>query len=178
MGPDSSDGPCCSWQTPKPDAENRLLTSAAQPNREAVCWYRNRQRKVPIEDRQVEAFLATLSQAEAPGREVAVLVASDAFVRQANARFRGKKGSTDVLSFPDGEDGRLGDILISASRAQRQAQQYGHSVEDEVKTLVLHGFLHLLGYDHDTDSGRMRAKERRLRRKLGLPSGLIERARS
>ena len=152
MGSDSSDGPS--------------------------CWYRNRQRKVRIQDRQVETFLSELSKREAPGREVAVLVASDAFVRETNARFRGKSTSTDVLSFPDGEDGRLGDILISAARAERQARDYGHSVETEVKTLILHGFLHLLGYDHETDSGQMRAKERRLRRKLGLEQGMIERAAS
>lgn len=150
MGSDSSDGPS--------------------------CWYRNRQRKVRIENIQIERFLATLSAAEAPGREVAVLVASDDFVRQVNGRFRGKKGSTDVLSFPDGEAGRLGDILISAARAERQAREHGHSIENEVKTLILHGFLHLLGYDHATDSGQMRSKEKRLRRKYGLATGLIERA--
>jgi probable rRNA maturation factor len=95
-----------------------------------------------------------------------------------NARYCGKKSSTDVLSFPDGEDGRLGDILISAARAESQARDYGHPVEEEVKTLILHGFLHLLGYDHETDDGEMRSKERRLRRKYGLDQGLIERAQS
>ena len=149
MGSDSSDGP---------------------------SWYRNRQRKVRIQDRQIADFLAKLSENEAPGREIAVLVASDQFVRQANTRFRGKNSSTDVLSFPDGEDGRLGDILISAARAERQAREYGHTVEDEVKTLILHGFLHLSGYDHEADSGEMRAKERRMRRKYGLSAGLIERS--
>ncbi len=152
MGSDSSDGPC--------------------------CWYRNRQRKVPLRDHEIERFLARLSEAEAPGREVAVLVASDAYVRTTNARFRGKRSSTDVLSFPDGEDGRLGDILISAARAERQARDYGHSVESEVKTLILHGFLHLLGYDHQSDGGRMQAEETRLRRKHGLAQGLIERVAS
>jgi len=152
MGSDSADGPC--------------------------CWYLNRQRKVRIQDNQIEDFLAALSQAEAPGREVAVLVASDEFVRQANGRFRGKNSSTDVLSFPDGDDGRLGDILISAARAQRQAAELGHSVDDEVKVLILHGFLHLLGYDHETDSGEMARKETRLRRKYGLGRALTERAAS
>ncbi|MEZ5364602.1 MAG: rRNA maturation RNase YbeY [Bryobacterales bacterium] len=141
-------------------------------------WYRNRQRKVPIQNEEIESFLAKLSRREAPGREVAVLVASDAFVRQSNARYRGKNASTDVLSFPDGEDGRLGDILISAARAERQAREYGHSVETEIKTLILHGFLHLSGYDHETDEGEMRAEERRLRRKYGLGRGLIERVES
>ncbi len=151
MGSDSSDGP---------------------------SWYRNRQRKVRIQDHEIESFLGKLSAAEAPRKEVAVLVASDAFVRGMNARFRNKNQSTDVLSFPDGEDGRLGDILISAARAERQAKEYGHSIEAEIKTLVLHGFLHLAGYDHETDDGEMRAMERRLRRKYGLEKGLIERAQS
>ena len=148
MGSDSSDGP---------------------------SWYRNRQRKVRIQDAEIEKFLAKLSKTEAQGRELAVLVASDDCVRRSNRRFRGKRGSTDVLSFPDGEGGRLGDILISAARAERQAREYGHSVEAEVKTLILHGFLHLAGYDHETDAGEMRAAERRLRRKYGLGKGLIER---
>jgi ssRNA-specific RNase YbeY (16S rRNA maturation enzyme) len=112
MGSDSSDGP---------------------------SWYRNRQRKVRIQDAEIEKFLAKLSKTEAQGRELAVLVASDDCVRRTNWRFRGKQGSTDVLSFPDGEGGRLGDILISAARAERQAHEYGHSVEAEVKTLILHG---------------------------------------
>jgi probable rRNA maturation factor len=149
MGSDSSDGP---------------------------SWYRNRQRKIRLQDQEIEAFLTKLSRTEAPGRELAVLVASDDYVRQMNSRFRGKKSSTDVLSFPDGEDGRLGDILISAARAERQAREYGHSVEEEVKTLILHGFLHLAGYDHETDDGEMAARELRLRRKYGLGQGLIERA--
>jgi probable rRNA maturation factor len=149
MGSDSSDGP---------------------------SWYRNRQRKVRIQDAEIEKFLAKLSKTEAQGRELAVLVASDDCVRRTNWRFRGKQGSTDVLSFPDGEGGRLGDILISAARAERQAHEYGHSVEAEVKTLILHGFLHLAGYDHETDAGEMHAAERRLRRKYGLGKGLIERA--
>jgi probable rRNA maturation factor len=141
-------------------------------------WFRNRQHKVRIQNEEIETFLAKLSKTEAQGRELAVLIASDDCVRKMNARFRGKKGSTDVLSFPDGDEGRLGDILISAARAERQAREYGHSVEAEVKTLILHGFLHLAGYDHETDAGEMRAKERRLRRKYGLEKGLIERAES
>ena len=81
-------------------------------------------------------------------------------------------------AFPDGEDGRLGDILISAARAERQAAEHGHSVENELKILILHGFLHLLGFDHETDSGQMALEEKRLRVKYGLENSLIERAAS
>ncbi len=126
----------------------------------------------------MEAFLAEVDRTLTHGRELAVLVASDDAVREANLRYRGVKGSTDVLSFPDGEDGRLGDILISARRAQEQASEAGHSTDDEVKVLILHGVLHLLGWDHETDDGEMRAEEERLRLELGLRPGLIERAGS
>ena len=139
-------------------------------------WFQNRQRKVRLNRSAIETFIARLSKDLAPGLELAVLVAGDASVREANRQFRGKPESTDVLSFPDDEPGRLGDILISAARAERQAVEYGHSVDDEVKTLILHGLLHLLGYDHETDDGEMRAEEQRLRRRYKLSAGLIERA--
>jgi probable rRNA maturation factor len=151
MGTDSSDGP---------------------------CWYQNRQRRISIDDNQVVAFLNRIAADLAKRREFAVVVSSDDAVRTANRQFRGISKTTDVLSFPDGEDGRLGDILISAGRAQAQAAQYGLSVEDELKTLALHGLLHLLGYDHETDDGQMRVEETRLRKRYGLPHGLIERVQS
>jgi probable rRNA maturation factor len=140
------------------------------------AWYWNRQRKVSIDDREIAAFARRAGREVGRGRGFAVVVAADAAVRQANARFRGKRFSTDVLSFPDGEQGRLGDILISAHRAQRQARQYGHSVEDELKLLILHGLLHLIGYDHESDQGDMRRTELRWRRKYGLEPALTERA--
>jgi probable rRNA maturation factor len=149
MGTDSSDGP---------------------------CWYQNRQRRISIDDNQVVAFLNRIAADLAKRREFAVVVSSDEALRTANRQFRGISKTTDVLSFPDGEDGRLGDILISAGRAQAQAAQYGLSVEEELKTLALHGLLHLLGYDHETDRGQMRAQETKLRKRYGLPNGLIERA--
>ncbi|MBI1357786.1 MAG: rRNA maturation RNase YbeY [Acidobacteria bacterium] len=144
-------------------------------------WYRNRQRRVAVDDAAIRAFLEQLDDKLAKGREFAVLIASDEAVRTANRQFRGLAKSTDVLSFPDDEDGpggegeRLGDILISAKRAALQATELGHSVEEEVKTLILHGLLHLLGWDHEMDSGEMAAEEKRWRRKLGLAAGLIER---
>lgn len=141
-------------------------------------WYGNRQRSVKIDGLAVRAFLLHLGREVAGGRDFAVLVTSDAALRQANSRFRGKRQATDVLSFPDGENGRLGDILISARRARKQAEAHGHPVEEEIKILVLHGLLHLLGYDHERDNGEMERIEKRWRRRLGLVPALIERAAS
>lgn len=148
MGTDSSDGP---------------------------CWYQNRQHKVAIDDQTVVEFLDHIAVDLAKRREFAVLVSSDDVVRAANRRFRGVSKTTDVLSFPDGEDDRLGDILIAAGRAQQQARQFQLSIEDELKTLALHGLLHLMGHDHETDDGEMRELETNLRKRYGLQSGLIER---
>jgi probable rRNA maturation factor len=141
-------------------------------------WYGNRQRSTKIDGSAVRAFLSRVGREVAGGREFAVVVSSDAAVRRANRRFRGKRGATDVLSFPDGENGRLGDILISAQCAARQAEEHGHPVEEEIKILVLHGLLHLLGYDHERDNGEMQRAETRWRGKLGLGAALIERAAS
>lgn len=147
----------------------------SQPPSEDLAWYRNRQRSVRFDEAEFSRFLDRLSRDVARRKPFAVMLAGDGSVRQANGRYRGKRASTDVLSFPDGEDGRLGDILISAARAERQAREQGHRVEDELKILVLHGLLHLLGYDHESDDGRMRRAEARWRRKFGLRAGLIER---
>lgn len=95
-----------------------------------------------------------------------------------NARFRGKRMATDVLSFPGPKavNDCAGDIAISLDIATRNARSLGHSVGDEVRILVLHGLLHLAGYDHEDDNGEMARREKTLRKKLGLPSGLIERS--
>jgi len=138
-------------------------------------WYHNRQRKVRFDEPEFADFLRRLTKDLANGREFALVIGSDDAVRRANRRFRGKGASTDVLSFPDGEEGRLGDILISAARADRQAREHGHSVEDELKVLALHGLIHLLGFDHESDQGEMRQTELRWRRRYGLRAGLIER---
>ena len=139
------------------------------------AWYDNRQRKVRFNERELREFVQCLGRELAGGREFAVVIGSDASLRRANGQFRGKSLSTDVLSFPDGEQGRLGDILVSAGRAEQQANRYGHGVEEEIKVLVLHGLLHLLGYNHESDNGRMRKAERRWRKKYGLEPGVIER---
>ena len=99
-------------------------------------WYLNRQRKVRFNENEYTAFLARIHREIADQREFAVLVSSDTALRHANRKFRGKSSTTDVLSFPDGEDNRLGDILISARRAELQAANFGHSVEEELKILV------------------------------------------
>jgi probable rRNA maturation factor len=111
--------------------------------------------------------------------QVDVLLTSDAGIRRLNREFRGKNKATDVLSFPTPEeiaDEHAGDLAISLDTAARQAEACGHSLEMEVKVLLLHGLLHLAGEDHETDNGEMAAREAVLREELRLPSGLIERA--
>jgi len=107
--------------------------------------------------------------------EVDVLIAGNQRLRQLNRRFRRKNKPTDVLSFPRPSGG---DIAISADIARDNARLYGHSLADELKVLVLHGMLHLAGYDHETDNGRMARAEVRLRARLKLPASLIDRAKS
>ncbi len=110
--------------------------------------------------------------------EVSVLLTTDGGIRGLNRRFRKKDKATDVLSFPveDASLGLAGDLAISVETAARQATEQGHRLSVEVRVLVLHGLLHLAGYDHEIDNGAMAKKEQRLRAKLGLPQGLIERA--
>ena len=110
-----------------------------------------------------------------------IALVSDAEMRALNRRYRGVDRATDVLSFPADTDIRapqrlLGDIVIAWGVATRQALAAGHSRADELKVLALHGLLHLIGYDHEQDSGEMARLERRLRRKGGLEEGLIERS--
>ena len=110
---------------------------------------------------------------------VNVLVTSNSELRSLNRRFRGKDQPTDVLSFaaePGAPGDFAGDIAISAEIALQNARRLGHATAAEIKILVLHGILHLRGYDHDQDPGPMAKIEERLRRKLRLPTGLIERA--
>jgi len=116
----------------------------------------------------------------APARargEVSIALVSDPHMRRMNSVFRGVNRTTDVLSFPSGEPGGwLGDIAIAIGRARDQARREGHALRTELRVLALHGLLHLLGYDHERDDGRMRRAEERLRRRAGLPAGVIARA--
>ena len=104
--------------------------------------------------------------------EVDVLISNNRRLRDLNRRFRGKDKPTDVLSFPRPSGG---DIAISAQIARDNAALYGHAFADELKILVLHGMLHLAGYDHESDNGRMARAEARLRSRLKLPASLIDR---
>ncbi len=114
---------------------------------------------------------------------VNVLVTSSSVMRSLNLRFRGKNKPTDVLSFPsetslNGTRSRspfMGEIAVSADIALDNARRLGHSAPVEVKVLVLHGILHLAGFDHERDNGKMARKEAALRRALKLPSSLTER---
>ena len=114
---------------------------------------------------------------------VNLLVTSSTAVRALNRQFRGKNKATDVLSFPcaspagHGEKRKLaGDVAISADIARENSVRLGHSVAQEIKILALHGILHLAGFDHERDNGRMARKEAELRRNFRLPLALIERA--
>ena len=122
-------------------------------------------------------WLSKVAPARARGA-LTVAVISDARVRALNHRYRRQNSATDVLSFPSDEPGNLGDVVIAAGVARRQARAAGHPVAVELRVLALHGLLHLLGYDHERDDGRMARVERRLRLKGGLREGLIERGRT
>ena len=120
------------------------------------------------------AWLRAVAPARARG-SITVAVVPDARVRALNRQYRRKDQPTDVLSFASNGPGFLGDVVIAAGVARRQAREAGHSLQTELRVLALHGLLHLLGYDHETDTGQMSRLERRLRRKGGLREGLIER---
>ena len=153
--------------------------------------------------RTVELFARRLQKEVAKGQPFDCLITGDADLRRLNREFRGLDYPTDVLSFPAGQPAglgsagpqaeaaeradagqpaarpasRLGDLAISLGRARAQAREFGHDIEHEVEILMLHGLLHLLGFDHETDRGQMARAEKRWRTRLGLASGLIERVR-
>ena len=107
--------------------------------------------------------------------EVNIGVTSNREMQALNRRFRRKNKPTDVLSFPSATPGVAGDIAISLEIAAENAAELGHPLATEVKILILHGMLHLAGYDHEIDNGEMHKREAALRQKLKLPVGLIER---
>ena len=145
----------------------------------------NRQRRVPVATRPLTDFLGRVRSALRLGdRDLTVCLVSDASIARLNRSFRGKPGPTDVLSFPanghaalrrarlfsssPSSTSYLGDIAISPEAARRNAARFGRTLPQELRVLMLHGVLHLLGYDHETDRGRMDRVERRLRAELGL----------
>jgi probable rRNA maturation factor len=145
----------------------------------------NRQRVVRVRVGLLEEFLENIMEEIGLGPEcVAVRLIGDAEMARLNETYRRKKGATDVLSFPVAAEsakpgtlkqqvrkagsGFLGDIAISPKVARRNAKSLGRQLPEELKVLILHGVLHLLGYDHETDRGEMERIEVRLRRKLGI----------
>ena len=134
---------------------------------EVVC----RQRKRKIDTKAWETFAARAAGAVGQsGLSATIAFVSDKTIRQLNRQFRGIDKATDVLSFPAGDtdESNLGDIAISVDTAAAQAKENGLKFDEEVAQLILHGLLHLCGYDHETDDGEMNKLELRLRKKLGI----------
>src|ERR1700719_5309479 len=127
--------------------------------------------------RGTRAFARRLESEVAGGRSFCCLITNDEELRRLNRQFRKKDYATDVLSFPAREappNGVLGELAISFDRAKQQAAERRHAVGEEIAVLMLHGVLHLMGMDHETDRGQMARAERKWRSSLGLPAGLIE----
>jgi probable rRNA maturation factor len=140
---------------------------------EAKPW-----QKLGLSKAGLARFLNRARAAVGLAGEVHVLLAGDATLRRLNRQFRWKNEATDVLSFPAGDGnavGVAGDLAISLETAARQAARFGHSLRDEVRVLLLHGVLHLAGFDHEADAGEMAAHEAELRRELGVETSLIAR---
>lgn len=136
----------------------------------------NLQRKAKIDCALFGAFVTELEEktVELEGRRFSVAFVSDRRMTELNRFFRGKDSTTDVLSFPyepdefDSDSSNLGDIVISVEQAEKQSRENGLALENEIKQLILHGVLHLCGYDHETDDGQMNKRELYLRQKLGI----------
>jgi probable rRNA maturation factor len=128
-----------------------------------------------VRERALALFAGKAQRAVGLRGDVVIFVTCSEEMQKLNREYRGKDEPTDVLTFPSLSPRVLGDIAISVEIAATNAAELGHSTEAEVKVLILHGLLHLAGYDHETDDGEMRTRETTLRRKLGLPVGLIER---
>jgi probable rRNA maturation factor len=136
----------------------------------------NRQRRHKVQAKRWREFTEqALRAVGAEDRDATVVFVSDAAMRKLNQQFRGKDSATDVLSFPSraesfeaGAETNLGEITIALDRAQAEAKENGLTLVNEVEQLILHGLLHLCGYDHETDHGKMNRLELKLRKKLGI----------
>ncbi len=128
----------------------------------------NRQRRQRIDAARLRRVVKNAGRTLRASGEVSVVLAGDGLLRRLNREYRGRDRPTDVLSFPGAGGGEgLGDVVISVPAAARNARRLGHSVPRELDILALHGFLHVLGHDHETDDGTMDRLEQRLRRGLG-----------
>jgi probable rRNA maturation factor len=130
-----------------------------------------RRKPATLDHSSLESFAEMLRDRVARGLEFHCRITNDAELQSLNKQFLKKDYTTDVLTFP-GEN----DIAISLNRARAQANEWNHSIEDEIRVLLLHAVLHLRGMDHETDRGQMKRVELSWRKKLDLPTGLIERA--
>jgi len=140
--------------------------SAARAARLGVVLL-NRQRRRQVSSVRLRRVLGGAAEALRVGGEVSLVLAGDRLLRRLNRDYRGKDRPTDVLSFPgDGGEAGLGDVVISVETAGRNARRLGRSLLQELDVLALHGFLHVLGHDHETDGGTMDRLERRLRKRL------------
>ena len=135
----------------------------------------NRQRRVPVAVKPLEDFYERVRrELRFPAEGVTVRLISDAAMARLNRTFRNKRGPTDVLSFPSNgarpsqNTEYAGDIAISPETARRNARRFSRSLPVEMRILILHGMLHLAGFDHESDDGEMDRLERRLRRRLGI----------
>jgi probable rRNA maturation factor len=141
------------------------LTVEPSPQLSVVLLNRQRRRRVsPARLRRVLGGAARVLRVRG---EVSLVLAGDRLLHRLNRDYRGKDRPTDVLSFPgEGGEGGLGDVVISVETAERNARSGGRTLARELDVLTLHGFLHVLGYDHETDGGTMDRLERRLRKRL------------
>lgn len=129
----------------------------------------NRQRRVKIDtDAWVDFGVKALDAIGNSGSSATIAFLSDKSIRRLNKDFRGVDKATDVLSFSADEAGNLGDVAVSVETAARQAKENRLAFDDEIAQLILHGLLHLSGYDHETDNGEMNRLELKLRRKLRI----------
>lgn len=128
----------------------------------------NKQRLMAVPARRLATLAeAVLKAVRRPGNSLTIALVRDRSIRDLNRKYRGKDSTTDVLSFAVSAAGDfLGDIVISTDMAARQAADAGHPLDRELSELVIHGALHLCGYDHETDRGEMNRLELKLRRRL------------
>ncbi len=146
--------------------QGRGALSVDPPQRLSVVLL-NRQRRRRVSAARLRRVLGGAAEALRARGELSLVLAGDRLLHRLNRDYRGKDRPTDVLSFPgDGGEAGLGDVVISVETAARNARSGGRTLARELDVLALHGFLHVLGYDHETDDGTMDRLERRLRTRL------------
>jgi len=156
--------------------KGKAFPHIGRQSRAPVIEIINRQRVRKISAKPLREFVGvSLGLIKRESRDVSIVFVSDPAIKKLNRQFRGKNYATDVLSFPNHAEAfeshnkeTLGEIVISVDRAAAQAKENGLSLSNEVEQLILHGLLHLCGYDHETDTGEMNRLELKLRKRLGI----------